>query len=95
MAIVNNTLPIHLIAAAGEWDPKLLPHLNQVGIWDVVHPLDLREGDQPGEDVGGDVVEAVTGDDGVDWEVVGNSGAVGAKAGEGNLDNLGGGNILG
>lgn len=88
---MNNLLAVHVVAAARQRYPQLLPGLNHVGIRYIINGLDLWEGDQAGEDLGSYAVEGVAGDHRVVGAAVGYSGAVGADAGEGNLDRLGGG----
>lgn len=61
---------------------------NAVGVGDVVRRLDVVARDEVGEDRSGDVVEEVAGLNGVDGDALGDAGAVGAGAGERDVDDL-------
>lgn len=88
MPIVHHLLPVNVVATARQRYPQRLPDLNQVGIRYIINGLDLWVGDQAGEHLGSYVVEGVAGEHRVVGAVVGESGAIGADTGKGNLDGL-------
>ena len=78
---------VHLVAAAGQRDPELLPDLDEVNVGDVVGGGDLLVGDEGVEHVPRDVVEAVHRLHDVDGAADGLADAVSpAAAAEGDAD---------
>lgn len=93
-AVVHHLLTADVVAATRQRNRQVLPHLDQVSIGDIVGGLDFFEGDEVGEHLRRDVVEAIAGNHGVHGAAVGYSGAVAADAGEGDLDALVGGDAV-
>uniref|UniRef100_A0A2P2PKR6 Uncharacterized protein n=1 Tax=Rhizophora mucronata TaxID=61149 RepID=A0A2P2PKR6_RHIMU len=91
---MHHLLPRHVIAAAGQRNPQLLPDLYQARVRYVVDRRDLLVRRQAREHLCRDVVERVLLLDGVDGLSVGDAGAVAAEAREGDPDGLIGGHRL-
>lgn len=96
MRQVHLRLPLHGVAAARERYPQPLAHADYIRIRYVVRSRDVRVRDEAVEDGGGNAVEALVGGlDGVGGHAVGDAGAVGAAAGEGDEDGLVGEDLVG
>lgn len=88
MAVVDHRLPADAVAAARQRNRQILPHHDRVCITNIVGSLNFKEGDKVGEHLRRYVVEAVLRHHRVHGAAVGNSVAVSADAGEGDLDRL-------
>ncbi|PQQ15635.1 hypothetical protein Pyn_39748 [Prunus yedoensis var. nudiflora] len=88
---MNHPLAVHLVAAARQRDPQLLPDCNQTRVGYFIHRRNFLVLHEPREHDRGDVVEVVAGLHDVLRALVGDAGAVGAEALERDEDLLEGG----
>lgn len=95
VSIMNHPLAVHLVAAARQRDPQLLPDFNQTRVGNFIHRCNFLVLHEPREHDRGDVVEVVAGLHDVLRALVGDAGAVGAEARERDEDLLEGGYVLG
>lgn len=91
MSIMHHHVTINFIAATRQRNPELLTDRYIIRVGNVVNRLDLLVRHEVRKHLGGDMEEAVVGDDGVHRAAVGDSGAVTAGAREGDFEDLGGG----